>query len=71
MNNRLQRRIQTPEVECFTKKVSDFKPLIVFVKHPILDVWQGSEYASGLLKISVAVILGEIHKNVWYMPLWL
>ena len=27
------------------------KQLIVFAKHSILDVWQGSECASGLLKL--------------------
>ena len=34
-------------MECFTKKSS----LFVFAKHSILDVWQGSECASGLLKL--------------------
>ena len=35
----------------FNKKVNGFYPLTIFAKHSILDVWQGSEYASGLLKL--------------------
>ena len=35
-------------MECFTK--NGFDPLII-VKHSILHVWQGSDYASGLLKL--------------------
>ena len=39
-------------MECLTKKVNDFQPLTInFVKHSILDIWQGSEYAFGLLKL--------------------
>ena len=37
-------------MECFTKKVSSFQALIIFAKYLIFGVWQGSEYASGLLK---------------------
>ena len=38
-------------MEYFAKKVSSFYLLTIFAKHSILDVWQGSEYASGLLKL--------------------
>ena len=30
---------------------SSFQPLTTFAKYSILDVWQGSKYASGLLKL--------------------
>ena len=31
---------------------TDFQPLTIFGKSSILDVWQGSEYASAFLNIS-------------------
>ena len=34
-------------MECFDKIVYGFQPLIIFEKRSILDVCQGSEYASG------------------------
>ena len=37
-------------MECFTKKVSSFQTLTISPKYLIFDVWQCSEYASGLLK---------------------
>ena len=42
---------QTSKIECLTKNVNRFKPLTIFSKQPILDVWQGSGYASGSLKL--------------------
>ena len=42
---------QTFKIEYFTKKVKSFKPLTFFCKHFILDIWHGSEYTSGLLKL--------------------
>ena len=47
----IQKHIQTSKVACLTKKVIDFQPLTIFAKHSTLDVSQGSEYASGLLKL--------------------
>ena len=35
-------------MELFAKLVKNEKPLTIFVKTSILDVWQGSEYASEL-----------------------
>ena len=35
----------------FNKKNNEFDPMIIFAKTSILDVWQSSEYASGLLKL--------------------
>ena len=35
-------------MEFFTKIVKNEKPFTIFVKTSILDVWQGSEYASEL-----------------------
>ena len=53
-NNRISTHIQNPvkisKMECLTKWANSFQPLF-FAKHSILDVWQGSEYASGLLKL--------------------
>ena len=39
---------QTSKMECFAKIVNSWKLLTFFVKHAILDVWQGSEYASAI-----------------------
>ena len=36
-------------LELFLKLVSGFQLLTIFAKSSILDVWQGSEYASGLM----------------------
>ena len=38
-------------MKSLAKKVNGFKPLTIFTKHSILDVWQGSEFISGLLKL--------------------
>ena len=40
---------QTRELNFFTKINNGFPLLTVFVKSSILDVWQGSEYASGFI----------------------
>ena len=39
---------QTSKIELFAKKAKNEKPFTIFVKSSILDVWQGSEYASEL-----------------------
>ena len=49
MSRRLQRRIQDA-VKHIRWSILQ-KKLINFRKHSILDVWHGSEYASGLLKL--------------------
>ena len=33
-------------MECFVEIVNGLKPLTIFAKRSILNVWQGSEYAS-------------------------
>ena len=38
--------IQTSKIEPFVKLVNGWKPLIIFAKRFILDIWLGSEYAS-------------------------
>ena len=38
-------------MECFAEKVNNFYPLTIFANHSISDVWQGFEYASGLLRL--------------------
>ena len=37
---------QPSKVEFFGDVVNSFQPLTIFAKRSILDVWQGSEYAS-------------------------
>ena len=34
-------------MERFAKIINSFQPLTTFAKRSILDVWQGSEFASG------------------------
>ena len=38
------------KMESFAKIVNGFKPLTIFAKLSILDVWLGSEYTSGQLE---------------------
>ena len=40
---------QTSKMECFAKIVNTFQALTIFAKGSILDIWQGSEYASDIL----------------------
>ena len=49
---------QTSKMEFFAKLVKGFKPLTIFVKSSILDVWQSSEYAplEGLQETSVTCV---------------
>ena len=42
---------QTSKMDSFAKIVNGVQPLIIFAKHSILDVWQGSEYASEVFRI--------------------
>ena len=37
---------QTSKMDCFVKIVNDLNLLTFFVRHPILDVWQGLKYIS-------------------------
>ena len=37
---------QISKMKRFAKIINSFKPLTIFTKHSILDIWQGSEYAS-------------------------
>ena len=37
---------QTSKMERFAKIINSFQPLTTFAKRSILDVWQGSEFAS-------------------------
>ena len=39
---------QTSKMQCFAKIVIAEKALTIFPKNSILDIWQGSEYASVL-----------------------
>ena len=37
---------QTSKMELFVKIVDGWRPLAIFAKSTIVDIWQGSEYAS-------------------------
>ena len=47
-----QEPCQTSKTKCLTKKVNGFQPLSIYAKNSILDIWQGSDYVSGLLKLN-------------------
>ena len=40
---------QTSKMECFAKIANTIQALTIFAKGSILDVWEGSEYASDIL----------------------
>ena len=54
---------QTSKIDRFAKIGTGFKPLTIFAKRSILDVWQGSEYVSddytnaGLLNLMITMKL--------------
>ena len=51
----------TSKMELFAKTVKNEKPFTIFVKSSILDVWQGSEYASELAsKVKDASFLNQV-----------
>ena len=55
---------RTSKMEVFAKIVDDLKPLTIFTKHYILDVWQGFEYACVIrnkkLSESTESIIGDL-----------
>ena len=51
---------QTSKMEIFAKIANAWKPLIIFAKCSILDVWEGSEYASALFKVPNQVVFPKI-----------
>ena len=51
---------QTSKMELFAKTANAWKQLIIFAKCSILDVWQGSEYASALFKVPNQVVFPKI-----------
>ena len=44
--------------------------LIIFIRQSVLDIWQGSEYASGSLKLFCSGFKRATREG-WYMPNWL
>ena len=38
---------QISKMKCFTEVANTWKPLTIFAKCSMLDVWQSSEYTSG------------------------
>ena len=47
-------------MEFFAKVANDSKPLIIFAKCPILNLWQGSEYAFATEGYPIVFILKNI-----------
>ena len=63
----------TSKMEPFGKIIKNFLRLTIFAKSSILDVWQGSEYASGIFSLSwmsrfaialIAKSSNRLHKEV-------
>ena len=70
MGSRLQMHIENPVKHLrwsLKQKVNGFYLLTISAKHSILDVWQGSDYASGLFKLFCCGSKRDTPKN-WYMP---
>ena len=70
MGNRLQMRIENHVKHLrwsIKQKINGFYPWTVSAKHFTLDVWHGSDYASGLLKLLYCDSKRDILEN-WYMP---
>ena len=61
---------QTSKIGCLTKKVNRFKSLTIFTKQSILEVWQGSGYASGSFKLFCRGFNRDTREG-WYMSNWL
>ena len=53
---------QTSKMEYFAKIVDGIKLLTFFVKHSILDIWQGSDYAS-VISYSLFGKTEDVNKN--------
>ena len=51
---------EASNMELFAKIVNEWKLLTIFEKNSILDVWQGSEYASAQCKVNCLA-------KFWYM----
>ena len=47
---------QTSKMELFAKIVNGWKPLFIFTKGSILDLWLGSEYTSEQIILSVYIV---------------
>ena len=52
---------QTSMMKLFAKIVNGLKPVTIFGKNSILDIWQGSEYSFGWLDIIVEAFLKIIN----------
>ena len=46
-----------------------FKSLSIFAKHPTLDVWQGSDYASGSRRVFYSGFKRNAEEHVMYATL--
>ena len=57
---------QTSEMELFVKTVKNENLFTVFANSYILDVWQGSEYASKLAsKVKDVLFLNQFKHEMW------
>ena len=67
---------QTSKMDSSTKTVNDLKPLTIFAKPSVLDVWQDSEYAPSFKdcyktgRNSCALEFFHFTKSVNVKPLW-
>ena len=57
-------------MEYLMKKVNNFYSFTIFAKNSILDIWQGSEYASELPKLFCSGSKRDT-EEYWYKPNWL
>ena len=60
---------ETSKIVCLTKKVGRLKPLTIFIKQSVWDVWQGSGYAFGSLQLFFHDFQRDTRED-WYMPNW-
>ena len=54
---------QTTMMGRFAKIVNNYKPLSIFAKSSILDVWQGSGYASVIQYLTIIAIINYLFHN--------
>ena len=54
---------QTSKMEPFNKIANGSHPLTIFRESFILNVWQGSEFTSGYVLISISLLVGNLLYN--------
>ena len=59
----------TSKMERFAKKVNSWKPLTIFAKRFVWDVWLGSEYTSAELHLSSNYLNDDGFSCKWFITL--